>query len=180
MPYLRIVFLLLVAQFAMAQTKPILRMVELYEKKVTIMLPDDFTPMSYAQVAVRYDPKSPPDYVYSGVDKNVNIAFSNSYQIAPADEAGMKELINNLKGSLEKTHPALFWIGTSTSTQSGKPVGKLEFKSLSPDNLLVYNILYLLNVKDQVVIANFSCECSSADALVATGKQVMASIKLLK
>jgi len=180
MPYLKIFFLLLVAQFALAQTKPALYKVELYEKRVTIMLPDNFTPMHYAQIAVRYDPNSPPNYVYSGLEKNANIAFSNSYQIAPTDEAGMAELINNLKGSLEKTHPALYWIGTSTATQSGKPVGKLEFKSLSPDNLLVYNILYLLNVKDQVVVANFSCECSSADELVAIGKQIMASIKLVK
>lgn len=180
MHYLKTLILLLTCTVAMAQPEPELRKVELYDKKVSIMLPADFTPMHYSQVILRYDPKSPPDYVYSGTDHNANIAFSNSYQQAPADEAGMQELVGNLKGSLEQTHPAMFWVGTSTILQSGKPIGRLEFKSLTPDNLMVYNVLYLIPVKGQVVIANFSCECSSADALVTAGKEVLASIKFVK
>lgn len=180
MPYLKTLIFLLISTAVMAQPKPELRKVELYDSKVSIMLPADFTPMHYSQVILRYDPSSPPDYVYSGTDNNANIAFSNSYQIAPEDEAGMTELVGKLKGSLEQTHPAMFWVGTSTVVQSGKPIGRLEFKSLTPDNLMVYNVLYLIPVKGQVVIANFSCECSSADALVVAGKEVLASIKFAK
>ncbi len=180
MPYFKILLLLLVGNVLLAQPKPELRKVELYEKKVTIMLPADFTPMHYSEISLRYDPTSPPDYVYSGTDKNANIAFNNSYKLAPTDEAGMKALVASLKGSLEQTHPAMFWVGTSTVLQGGKPIGKLEFKSLTPDNMMVYNVLYLIPVKEQVVIANFSCECSSADALVAAGKEVLASIKFAK
>lgn len=180
MPYLKIILLLLVGNIAMAQAKPNTNKIDLYEKNVSVVLPADFTPMHYSQIILRYDASSPPNYVYSGVDKNANIAFSNSYQVAPTDEAGMTKLIADIKASLEKTHPAMFWVGANTATQSGKTIGKLEFKSLSPDNEMVYNILYLIPVKDQMVIANFSCDCSSADELVATGKQIMASIKLAK
>ncbi len=177
---LHIFIFLLIGIVAIAQPKPELRKVELYDKKVTILLPASFTPMLAAEIAKRYDPTSPPDYVYSGTENNANIAFSNSYQQAPTDEAGMVALVKSLKESLEQTHPAMFWVGTNAATQTGKVIGQLEFKSLTPDNIMVYNVLYLLPVNSQVVIANFSCECSSADALVAAGKEVLASIKFVK
>lgn len=178
--YLVILLLMLHTTAIIAQSLPLSQKQELYDKKVVVLLPNNFKQMGAEEVAKRYDPTNPPNYVFSAPESSVNLVFTNSLQIAPTDEASMKELVANLKGSLEKSYPAMYWVGSGTLVQNGQPIGTLEFKSLSPNNALVYNIMYLISVKNQLVIANFNCECSSADAWVAIGKKILAGMMVKK
>ena len=73
---------------------------------------------------------------------------------------------------------ARYSASSGTATQNGKPIGKMEFKSLTPDNIMVYNLMYLVGVKNQLVIVNFNCECSSADEWVKTGRLILAGMKV--
>ncbi|CAN5305254.1 hypothetical protein BH09BAC1_BH09BAC1_06040 [soil metagenome] len=176
MKYLLTLLLFACSLGASSQTVPLTQKKELFDKHLTVMLPFDFKQMTATEVAERYDATNPPNYVFRGPESSINLAFSNSYQTNPVDTTAMLELVNILKGSLEKSYPALFWVDHSSSSVNGKLVGKLEFKSLTPANEMVYNMMYLIGVNGQLVIVNFNCECAANDPWAKTGRQILAGI----
>ena len=88
---------------ASAQNGDLTQKQELFDKALVIMLPADFKQLPATEVAKRYDPTSPPNYVFSAPQSNVNLVFSNSQQLAPTDDAGMLELVNAIAdGTLDQ------------------------------------------------------------------------------
>ena len=171
-------WLLLGSLLAQGQNTALTQKKLLFAESMIVMLPADYRQMTATQVAERYDATNPPNYVFRGPASTTNLAFSNSYQKVPTDEAGMQELVNTLKSSMEHSYPALFWVQHTTDKQNGQWIGRLEFKSLTPENEMVYNYMYLMGVNNQLVIANFNCECAANDPQAQIGRQILAGIKI--
>ncbi len=176
MKHLLSVILIASSFIAFAQNTPLTQKKELFDKNLTVMLPADFKQMTATEVAERYDATNPPNYVFRGTESSINLAFSNSYQNAPQDGPAMQELLNVMKSTLEEAYPAMHWVEHATTSVNGKLVGRLEFKSLTPDNKMVYNMIYLMGVGGQLVIINFNCECAVTDPWAKAGKQILAGI----
>lgn len=153
---------------------------ELYSKKLVVMLPDNYKKLTYTELAKRYDGANPPNYVYSGPESSINLVFNNSYVKAPTTEAEMQQVIDQTKISLEQSYPALAWKQAEAKTENGVIVGKMEFKSLTPENVTVYNIMYLVGVNGQLVVANFNCECPYDSPSIGVGRQILASMKVVE
>lgn len=147
---------------------------ELFDHKLSIVLPKNFTWMEEGMAKIKYPMESRPQVIYTNASGTVNFAFNHQdVQIAPTQ---VKDCSMQLKAVIAKVHPAYIFGESAAEAMDNIQLSWFEFVSFAVD-MDIYNFTYVANVEDKILHGIFNCPAESAQEWKIVVKQVMRTMK---
>lgn len=128
--------------------------VEIFEKKVSILLPQSFVTMPEAMAKVKYPSEQRPQVIKTSLDTSVNICFSllNS----PLKEENLEDTLKYLKRAMKNMNPAMSFYDEKTIETENMKLRYFAFKSFGMDYPM-FNIMFIAPYKGVMLHGVFNC-----------------------
>ncbi len=142
--------------------------ISLYEGKLEISIPSDFTVMDAERARLKYfNARHHPDVVYANEKGSVSVAFRlTDIEVEAADLPEVREVLEEqLKAS------ALSGFNSSVRTVNGHQYAVFEFMSAAVDTT-IYNLIFVTDLDNQMLIGTVNC----TEPLRSTYKPVLADV----
>lgn len=147
----------------------------IFEKKFSIMLPEDFVPMLPEIIEIKYALGNTPDVIYTSMDTSVNISM-NLYPDISSD-GDLELAMGVLKRMIKNMNPSnVFYEDINLESNSGDRICMFDFKSYALDDA-VYNISYILKIQDDLLQGTFSCIHYDMDEWKRAAVEMIKSIR---
>lgn len=128
---------------------------KIFDNRVSIKIPGDFTLMSEAMIKLQYPNRRRPSIIYTNPDSSVNIAFNYTDKIA--SEELMPSYKQNVHRVFRSMYPDAEWIETGIKKIHGRSVAYQEL--ISPIvTKKFYNLMFYTHVNGRLFIVSFNCE----------------------
>lgn len=147
---------------------------QLFDGKLTIMLPSGFTDMPIDVAKIKYPSEQRPQIIKTNTEGSVNLCF-NLFKIK-LDSNQVEETINGFFSMLQKVQSGNDYFQCKTEECQDNTIGWFDFKSATIDDQL-YNMLFTLPIDGRVCTGVFNCGFRSSDDWKTIFKQILFSIK---
>lgn len=147
--------------------------VDLFQKKMSIMLPTTFVNLPSNLAKLKYSSEQRPQIIKTSLDTTVNIGFNliNEKLLDSQIEA----LMIQIKSALKRMNPA-FPFFDSRIEKEPIALGWFEFKNFGYDKD-VYNLMFITRIDGKALHGVFNCPYEDALEWRDAAHQMMASIK---
>lgn len=146
---------------------------ELFQKKLSIMLPTTFVNMPLNLAKVKYSSEQRPQIIKTSLDTKVNLGMSM------LDVEIHVEMISQLRDqtrtALKRLNPSFAFYESGIETKS-VPLGWFEFKSFGLDSD-VYNLMFIAQVEGKMVHGIFNCDYKDTLEWRDAARQMMYSVE---
>jgi hypothetical protein len=128
--------------------------VEMDAGNITFNIPDDFTPLSAAEIDRKFPRRNGPLEAFGNDTRGVSICCTVSSQAVRPDQ--LPDLKAALENQLPKLTPGLQWIKKDIVEIKGTQWVCFEFTSQAADNGLIHNIMMITSNHGVMVAINFN------------------------
>ena len=126
---------------------------ELFQKKLSIMLPVTFVSMPPNLAKLKYASEQRPQIIKTSLDTTVNIGFNMLDVNIQDDQIGV--LLEQAKEALKRLNPAMPFYDSKVEGNP-IPLGWFEFKSFGIDKN-VYNLMFITKIGGKMTQGVFNC-----------------------
>lgn len=147
---------------------------ELFDNKLSIVLPKNFTLMEESLAKIKYPMESRPQVIYMNVSGDVNFAFSHlDNQIEPEQ---VNDCCAHFRAVTAKVNPAYIFGESADETMDRVQLSWFEFVSFAID-MDIYNFMYIANVEGKILHGMFNCPAEAAEDWKIVIRQVVRTMK---
>lgn len=146
---------------------------ELFQKKISIMLPETFITLPENMAKLKYSSEQRPQIIKTSLDTSVNIGFSIlEVEILPEH---IKKLSAQAIEALKRLNPAYVFYEEKVEL-GNMPLGWFEFKSYGLDSN-IYNLMFITIVEKKMLHGIFNCNYDDVLEWREAARQMMYSIR---
>lgn len=148
---------------------------ELFEGKVSIMLPDNFVDMPPELARIKYPMEQRPQIIKMNEDGSINFTFS--FLDIDVKNENLPEVIESLYMVIRNTQPAnIFYEKKVEEINDTLSVGWFDYKSHGIDQK-IYNLMYCIPMNGQLLHCVFNSPLQEVDTWKPIVLQVIHSIE---
>lgn len=147
---------------------------ELFDGKLSIMLPKNFQLMEASVAKIKYPMESRPQVIYTNAAANVNFAFS--HQDTKIENDQVKDCCAQIKAGIARVNPAYVFGGSSNEAIGKVQLNWFEFVSFAID-MDIYNFMYIANLEGKILHGVFNCPAESSEEWKIVILEVVRTIK---
>lgn len=128
--------------------------IELFDKKMSIMLPTTFLDMPSSLAKIKYPSEQRPQIIKTNLNTDVNFTFS-LYNI-PIKSGETKEAAKQFQMTIKKINPANIFYELVEEPLGETFISWFDFKSFAIDECL-YNLMYVTPIEGHILHGVFNC-----------------------
>jgi len=151
--------------------------VKALDGKVSVYAPKGFEPMPTSILDKKYPSSRRPSEVLSDKTGGVTLAFNYT------NNAMQPNQVNEAHGAISKMfhnmYPSASWIRDEVILQNGQTFMVMELITPAMDTK-IHNIIYGTSVDGRFLLAAFNTTAEQSGKWLPIGKQIMASMKVVK
>lgn len=147
----------------------------LLEDRVSILVPDNFAPMTEELMALKYPSEGRPSLVLTNETGGINLAFNHTASRATQND--MESYKSYLEKTFKRTYSGSDWKGSGVKEINGRKFGYLEFVSQAIDTE-IYNLMFFTDLDGKLLICSFNCTKKNIKQWEPIGKEIMNSTKI--
>jgi hypothetical protein len=151
--------------------------VELFDCKLSVMLPDSFVDMPEALQKIKYPMEKRPSIIKSNIDTSINFAFS-LHDIA-FNANLVKEAMGTYVRGLVRMYPGIRFLNTETVPIGGTLIGYFDFLSKGIDTD-IYQVFAFMPLEGRMLQLIFNSPGELMAAWNPIVLQVVASMREIK
>ncbi len=151
--------------------------VEVFEKKLNILLPQSFVTMPEPMAKVKYPSEQRPQVIKTSLDTSVNFGFSLLNM--PLKEEQMKETLNYFKRAFKNMNPAMKFYTEEMIEVKEIKLGYFTFKSFGVDSPM-FNIMFIAPIGGGMLHGTFNCLLSEREQWEDYALQMLKSLELVR
>ncbi|MEQ1851807.1 MAG: hypothetical protein ABMA01_09480 [Chthoniobacteraceae bacterium] len=158
------------------------REIKLAEGRVSLEVPDAFTPLTKEEIRIKYPSVNAPGFVVGNETRGVSIAYELKDAGMPAAMMVDGELPNAMKSFVavfDRVIPGIQWIRKEVVERDGKRWIHLELTSNAIDQD-IHNIRWITFFEKKLLLFNFNSTKSAFPAHEKELRRCAESIKLAK
>lgn len=156
------------------EKKCVFKEVSLFDNKMSIMLPEDFTDMPIQLAKVKYPSESRPNIIKTNLDTSINFTF-NIFPVN-ASKNDIISIKDSFKTVIKKVYPANVFIEDVEFEWNNSIISLFDFKSFAVDEA-IYNITFILPIGNNVVQGTFNSSYRDVEIWKCIAFEVIKSIK---
>jgi hypothetical protein len=135
--------------------------VSLFEDKLRVYLPTDFTDMPEEFVRVKYPNSDRPKIIKS--DERGAATFTFNILESPLDKNILPRLASEAETMLRRLNPAWIFFEQEEEGEQNPNVGSFSYKSAAADGT-VYNLMFFAAADGKTMMGTFSCPYGEHEA----------------
>lgn len=147
---------------------------ELFDHKLSIMLPKHFQLMEYSIAKMKYPMESRPQVIYTNASGEVNFAFSHLDVQIESDQ--VRDCSAHIKAVIAKVNPAYIFDESADETIGRMQLSWFAFVSFAIDRD-IYNFMYIANLEGKILHGVFNCPAEAAEDWRIVIKQAVRTMK---
>ena len=147
----------------------------LTEGDVTLLLPDEFSPMTDEMKSFKYPSQGAPNVIYTLQDGSVNIAVHMSTSALASSDLALGQ--KQLRASFEKAFPAATWFKDDLVNINGRDFIVQDFR-MSARDTDIRNIMASTSHRGRLLTITFNVVSELEDEWMPVGNQVILSIHI--
>lgn len=153
----------------------------LFEGKCSIMLPEILSDMDDRDKSIKYRNQNRPQVIKTDINGDITITFSllprSDVEEAntPSISAQMEKLYNDMK----KVWKQNVFYNMGQVMAEDISVAWMDFRSFCMDGS-IYNLLFMFQVEEQIVLGNFQCSFPQYDIWKPTVLKLLTTIQVNK
>lgn len=148
---------------------------ELFEKKMSIMLPESFVDMPLERAKLKYPMEQRPQIIKMNETGDINFTFSFVEQQMKDNQ--VEQVMQLFKRVIKNAQPSNVFNEECVEQINGSTVGWFDYVSNGYDKKL-FNMMYVLAVDGRLVHGVFNCALEDAANWRFAALQVMRSIEV--
>lgn len=170
---LKLLFLLLLPVFCLAQEKPV--PVSTLEGRVTLQVPADLKPMNDEMWEAKYNKRARPNLVLSDTNGTVNLIVELTKQsVTPAQLVQMKDFQVKF---MKQQRPDMVLLSDGEKTINGRKVVYFKMMTQAVDQK-VFNYFFITSLDGKVLMSTFNCIERLKEKWEAPAEAIVASMKI--
>lgn len=134
----------------------------LFEGKCSILLPEIMVDMDYLNRAVRYRNPNRPPIIKTDYKSGAAITFSLIPMADRMETENISEQMEKVRSDIIKVWKQNVFYDRGEISSDGEPVVWMDYRAYCMDGNL-YMILFMFQLKEQIVLGNFHCSFSQYD-----------------
>lgn len=146
---------------------------ELFDKKMSVMLPKSFVPMPLSLKKMKYPSEERPQIIMTSLDTSTNFNFSIMKPDIEKDDT--LYCAEQMKQMLKKVNPAISFYDIEEIDREDSKLSWFDYKSYTIDEPL-YNIMYVTPIGGKVMHGIFNCLYRNREEWKPAALQVLSSI----
>lgn len=146
----------------------------LFEERMSIMLPVDFSDMDEKIAKLKYLMEQRPKVIKTNEQASIDFTF-NLLDVELSSKQ-VSSLIDVFYNTIKSVHPSNIFYEKKTEVLEQFSVGWFDFKSHGVD-VKIYNIMYCLPIAGKTMHGVFNCPMSEIEVWKPCALEVMRSIK---
>jgi len=147
---------------------------KLFEDKMTLMLPEDFTDMPPEMAKLKYPMEQRPQVIKTDANGEINFTFSLLEQEMTQDDS--EKMMQFFKKIIRNAQPSNVFYEEKTEWVNDISLSWFDYVSHGYDRK-IYNIMYVFPMQGKLVHGVFNCALDDAANWRIVALQVMRSIK---
>lgn len=147
----------------------------LADNKITMMVPDNFSPMNPESARVKYPSEQRPETILTDDTGTVNLMFQ--FMEGEESDATIENLRNQVFGMMKRVNPGIKEQEIGTADIFGKKVAFVEFSNPVLDGKL-YNLMFYLSVGGRPLMGSFNCRTKEMRYWKKPAFEMMESIEI--
>lgn len=158
-----------------ASLKVVLETKSVFNGKVSLLIPKDFTVMSDAAREAKYPAAQRPALAFTNMAGTVNVAFSHTQ--TPMTAAQLPGAVSQLEGTSRKLVPASDWIRTETPTIAREKWFTFEFRSKAID-MTIRNLLAGTSLDNRLFLVTINVPEADEQFWMPVATTIVQSLRL--
>lgn len=148
----------------------------LFDGKMTIMLPKEFTEMSLEMAKIKYPMEQRPQVIKTNQEGTINFTFS--LLDAKVENKNIEEVRDGLQRIMKRVQPANIFYEKELAEVDGKTIGWFDYKSHGIDQK-IYNLVYVLPIEEKVMHGVFNSPITEMEIWKLIVLEVIQTIEAL-
>ncbi len=158
-----------------AALKVVLETKTVFDGKVSLLIPKDFTVMSDELREAKYPAARRPALVFTNVAGTVNVAFSHTQN--PMTVAQLPGAVSQLEGTFRQLVPSTDWIRTETPTIAREKWFTFEFRSKAID-MTIRNLLAGTSLDNRLFLVTINVPEADEQFWMPVATTIVQSLRL--
>ncbi len=149
---------------------------EIFEKKLSILLPQSFVTMPEPMAKVKYPSEQRPQVIKTSLDTAVNIGFS--LLNAPLKEEHLEDTLKYFKRAMKNMNPAMNFYEEKLIEVENMKLRYFTFKSYGMDSPM-FNIMFIAPYKGAMLHGIFNCLFTEREQWEDYALQMLSSFEII-
>ena len=155
--------------------KVVLQPQTVLKDKLSLLLPEGFTPMDDQMLKIKYPNQKAPSLVYSNENGTVNIAINHTQdRLLPSQLA---ELHRKMDPAIRQQYPSATWQFSGFQHHHGREWCQLEFQSPAIDTT-IHNMMVATSVDNRMLLVSFNVTDELAADWLEPGREIIKSLQV--
>lgn len=147
----------------------------LKEEVISIMLPENFAPMSLEEVKIKYPSEHRPETILTNPGGTVNVLFQQMAGVLTNEDT--ETFRNQVFGMMKRVNPGIKTMEQGTVEAAGKHIAYVEFSNPVMDGKL-YNLMFFLEMEQIPYMCSFNCPTKGMKYWKPAALEMMSSIQI--
>ena len=147
-----------------------LERVQLFDGKISVLMPEIFSPMDEQVAVLKYPSDFRPKAIYAIDDGTAAITFSLTNTELTRND--MPAALAGCRSTTKKLHPAF----TFYEYEADGEIGWFDYRSYAMD-CDIYNVFFATSIDNTLLVGSFSCPYDERDAYKRSAKRIIASVR---
>lgn len=147
----------------------------LFEDKVSIMIPNNFTVMDSELATIKYPSERRPEPVFSNESASITMGFNHTDSKVKAEEIEIFKTF--LLQNLQRMQSSISVLEDGVKTVNEKTIAFFEFLSPALDSD-IYNLMFCVELEGRVLLTNFNCLEADMEQWQPIAKGILESLRL--
>ncbi|ODA32280.1 hypothetical protein A8L45_13700 [Veronia pacifica] len=144
--------------------------------KVSLLVPENFSPMSEDIIKVKYPSSRRPSEVLSDKTGSVTLAFNHTNNAMSVSD--IKSAHSYISKMFRNTYPSAIWFRDEIIEQNGHVYMVMELITPVQDTN-IHNIIYGTSVDNRYLLTSFNTTVEQSEEWLPLGKKMMASLTVV-
>lgn len=145
--------------------------------KLSMLLPNDFQPMSQEQLLKKFSRPNPPSLVYANEPANVSIAMDHTAFRATLAQIQSDGGIEDMKRGMLQGAPGMTFLRSEFTKINGRAFIFIDARAPTVDGE-VRNLMAITSLEDRLLVVSFNCTRELEAEWLATGNKIIQSIAI--
>jgi hypothetical protein len=175
--YMRFVAILLtlVACSSLHAAEQTLEAKSVLDGKVSLLIPQNFKPMSEEMLTTKYPSERRPTLVYTNEPGSVNLALNHTRNRMPASQ--LAAFHKSMEGNLKRLYPSAEWFRSEVRKIHGREFFIMELRTPAIDTE-VRNIMLGTSLDDRLLLISFNVTKELEREWLATASRIIESVEV--
>ena len=149
----------------------------LFGGKCSIMLPEIMSDMNIRNRMIKYRNQNRPQVIKADFNNDVTVTFSLLPMVDTDNEQDIAAQMEKLHDDMKKVWKQNVFYDTGQVEAEELSVAWMDFRSFCMDGS-VYNLLFIFQVEEQIVLGNFQCSFPQYDIWKPIVLKLLATIRV--